>query len=56
MKKPKAPDWEEIKPGLEYSRIRKLYWHNGKVYDHTSAAHNGLIGVGAILKETIKEK
>lgn len=47
---------KEISPGLYYCGYKKLYWKNGKVYDELSASHNGLIGLGAQLKEIIKNE
>lgn len=54
-KKPFAEDWQEIHKGLEYSESKDLYWHKGQVYDELSASHNGLIGLGAVLKSRIKQ-
>ena len=47
---------EEISDGLWFCAKFKLYWKDGTVYDERSAAHNGLIGHGAELKQLIKEK
>ena len=55
-KKPYANDWVTVYEGLQYSETRKLYWYRGRVYDHRSAAHNGLIGAGYVLKEVIKHE
>jgi len=54
--KPYADDWEQIRPDLQYSKSKDLYWHNGKVYDQLSASHNGIIGAGFQLKEVIKHE
>ena len=54
MIKPIAPDWETIHDnGVQYSRIRQEYWFNGRVYDERSARHNGIVGAGAMLRETL---
>lgn len=45
---------EELSEGLWYCKQKHLWWKNGVVYDELSASHNGLIGLGAQLKETIK--
>lgn len=47
---------EEIAPGLYYCKSKDLYFYKGRVYDQLSASHNGLIGMGAMLKNAIKEK
>jgi len=51
-----ANDWTEHSPGVEYSKDLDLYYHNGRHYDRLSASHNGIIGLGALLKTIIKEK
>jgi len=53
--KPYATDWKVINEGLEYSEEKDLYWYKGRVYDELSANHNGIIGMGAVLKQSIKE-
>jgi len=54
VRKPYATDWVEVSPLVEYSKQCDLYWHAGVVYDELSARHNGIIGLGAQLKEIIK--
>lgn len=56
MNKWNIGDWEDYSPGVEYSPSTKLYWANGKGYDELSAYHNGIIGLGAQLKEIIKKE
>ena len=46
---------EEISPGLFYCKKKHLWWKDGVVYDELSANHNGLIGMGAQLKQVIKD-
>ena len=53
--KPYSDDWENIRPDLQYSKHLDLYWYKGKVYDQLSASHNGIIGLGYVLKQVIKE-
>lgn len=50
-----ATDWKEISPGVEYSKELDLYYYKDRIYDALSAAHNGIIGVGRILRNVIKE-
>ena len=45
----------EISPGLWYCEKRHLWWKDGIVYCEQSAEHNGLIGLGAQLRQDIKE-
>jgi len=49
--KPYATDWKNVKPDVEYSKELDLYWYKGSVYDALSAAHNGIMGIGRILKD-----
>ena len=44
----------EVGDGLWFCEKLDLWWKDGKVYDRLSAAHNGLIGVGATLRKIIK--
>lgn len=54
VKKPIALDW--IKCGdVEYSPELNLYWDGKNKYCEVSARHNGLIGLGVVLKNQIKE-
>lgn len=56
MKKPYASDWTVINyAGVQYSETLQRYWYKDRVYDERSAAHNGLIGMGAQLKQAIQE-
>jgi len=52
--KPYATDWKIVRPGLEYSKDLDLYYEKGYIYDALSATHNGIIGLGRILKDIIK--
>lgn len=45
-----AQDWEFYSEEVEYSPSTDLYWHNDSIYDKLSALHNGIIGLGAVLK------
>ena len=47
-------DSEHIGNNVYYCKEKNLYWKNGRTYDARSAAHNGLIGIGAKLKKLIK--
>ena len=49
-------DSEEIAEGLWFCAKHNLYWKAGMVYCERSAAHNGLIGYGAVLRATIKKE
>ena len=53
--KPYAKDWKHIRPDLEFSVSKQLYWYKGRVYDQLSASHNGIVGVGHQLRELIKK-
>ena len=55
QKRPYASDWISIREGLYYSDESKLYWDSksNTVYDERSAKHNGLIGIGAALRDMI---
>jgi hypothetical protein len=56
MKKPYASDWKVINyAGVQYSESLDRYWYRDRIYDERSANHNGLIGMGAQLKDLIKE-
>ncbi len=53
-RRPFASDWEvSDASGLAYSPSLKLYWLDGRAYDHQSAEHNGLIGAGAKLRQVL---
>jgi len=54
--KPYSDDWKEVRnhPGVEYSEHLDLFYTNGRIYDALSAAHNGIIGIGRILRDIIK--
>ncbi len=39
---------------LNIQKKLNLYWFNNTVYDELSANHNGIIGEGKLLKETIQ--
>ena len=52
-KKPYASDWQRLSEHLEFSASKQLYWYKGRVYDDLSAQHNGIIGLGALLKTII---
>ena len=45
----------EISLGLWYCEDKHLWWKDGNVYDELSARHNGLIGMGAQLKDIIEK-
>jgi len=55
-KRPYADDWENLGNGLQYSKRYNIYFLNGRTYDKRSAEHNGIIGLGAILKTTINQR
>lgn len=54
--KPLANDWGKVSEDVQYSKTLDLYWElsTQTVYCPLSAAHNGLIGLGASLKTIIK--
>jgi hypothetical protein len=54
---PYAEDWTPVGPGLVHSPKQDLWYDHNKqrVYDRRSAMHNGIIGIGAQLKEVISE-
>jgi phosphoglycerate dehydrogenase-like enzyme len=54
MSRSYANDWKIYSEGFEYSVSLDLYYYQGKVYDELSAKHNGIIGLGSILKEIAK--
>jgi hypothetical protein len=56
MKKPCASDWQKLEDDLEYSKEEDLYWvpSTKTIYDERSAQHNGLIGMGAVLRSIAK--
>ena len=56
MKKPYASDWKKINEDTEYSEELDRYWRKGRLYDELSASHNGIIGVGKIFKELLKDQ
>lgn len=47
---------EELSEGLYYCAKHNLWWKAGVVYDELSASHNGIIGMGAQLKRTIRNE
>ena len=53
--RPYSNDWESYSDNVDYSPRLGLYWSNGTIYDELSASHNGIIGMGAQLKQVIKE-
>lgn len=55
-RRPYATDWEVVNAsGVVYSPSLKLYWLDGRSYDHRSAAHNGLVGTGANLRQLLAQ-
>lgn len=54
MQQPHATDWTTIAQDLQYSKKLDRYWYKGRIYDERSANHNGIIGMGARLKEIIQ--
>jgi hypothetical protein len=56
MKHYHANDWVKINKNTKYSKERNVYWHKNRIYCPLSAAHNGIIGVGAQLKAILNEE
>jgi hypothetical protein len=54
-KKRYANDWKKINDEVEYSEELNLYFYRGVHYDHRSATHNGIVGMGRSLKSVIKK-
>jgi len=52
--KPYATNWKKVKPDVQYSEELELYWYKDSIYNALSAAHNGIIGIGRILRDIIK--
>lgn len=46
-------EYEDLGDGLYHCPKLNLWWKAGVTYDELSASHNGLIGMGAHLKEII---
>ena len=46
----------QVSEDVWYCEKLDLYWHYGVVYSPDSAAHNGIIGMGAQLKEIIQRE
>jgi hypothetical protein len=57
-RRPLQDDWVQVHSDLQFSAKSQLYWvpSTRKVYDTLSANHNGIIGVGALLRNIIKKE
>ncbi len=45
---------EHLGGGLYHCPSLSLWWKNGVTYDELSASHNGIIGMGAQIKQMIR--
>lgn len=55
-RRPYAPDWKVINDrGVEFSKDLNSFWFEGRVYDERSARHNGLIGIGNLLRHVVAQ-